>query len=135
MSHFNVLLLILKELFPNPKIEQREGKTKEDSNLRNKNSLGRLGLIWKKGIKDFSIVFWTTIVGIFAFDILLHYNTDDTFKENLWKSVKQLSMYRVVRERHQKKFPWQRNEWWLWTTWWFKSLPGIVFFGSMTMSK
>ena len=126
MSHFNVLLLILKELFPNPKIEQREGKTKEDSNLRNKNSLGRLGLNWKKD-RICSIVFWTKIVGIFAFDILLHYNTDDAFKEKLWKSVKQLSMYRVVRERHQKKFPWQRNEWWLWIAWWFKSLSGIVF--------
>ena len=52
LSHFNVLFSILKELFPNPKIEQREGKTKEDSNLRNKSSLGRLGLNWKKVIKD-----------------------------------------------------------------------------------
>ena len=52
LTHFNVLLSILKELFTNPKIEQREGKTKEDSNLRNKSSLGRLGLNWKKDIED-----------------------------------------------------------------------------------
>ena len=56
LSHFNVILSILKELFQNHQIEQREAKTKEDSNLRNKNSLGRLGLNWKKD-RICSIVF------------------------------------------------------------------------------
>ena len=35
---------ILKELFANPKIEQREGQTKDHQNLLNKNSSGRLRL-------------------------------------------------------------------------------------------
>ena len=30
LSHCGVFLLILKELFPDPKIEQKEGKTKEE---------------------------------------------------------------------------------------------------------